>query len=579
MPTALEEQALALVHRGWDHLGRRRPIAAWAAWERVIRVDPGNRAAAEALAVLDAAPDLPASARSGRKFRPPDADRRPRWDLALRDGDLADLDAAADAFAKLAEADPEDAPAWFNRGLCLAWLGRNAEAIGALDEALALLAATGNDADFEAAVGAWALAEILRQGGGAEHLADDLDHALAVDGPVAGLDSLIASGRLRQVPPPPGTDLDDARIFEWLDRAPPPSDPEPSVAALPRLLATLVTTPRSTRLSGPDAAGLATAEAELVRAVDFEVLDARRVSTPLPLPLLDAAVWAFRLPGGLDPDARARLGREAVERFYEGRWLQIPRIGLGGRNPLQAARDASNGDAAARAKLAGVVLVREQLGERPRAVGLYQGYPFDRLRRRLGLEPRIPGIVDPDDLAAWGGPELDAADPSALDDVRLAEASLSAEALGDDRRTVRFAEVLLGRDPTRWTRVDLRPLAAALVREALARDEVPLALEHLGRAAGIDLDHRGGRDRDEFAIWQAEIHARAGEPDSAARVYESVLDRSQNAAVALDAAETLLDNGHEPQGLALARRARDLAEAAGDAEALARADHLIDDLE
>ena len=56
--------------------------------------------------------------------------------------------------------------------------------------------------------------------------------------------------------------------------------------------------------------------------------------------------------------------------------------------------EASRGDAVARAKLTAVVRLREQLGNRPSALLLYQGYPFDRLRRRLGLELVYPGAVD-----------------------------------------------------------------------------------------------------------------------------------------------------------------------------------------
>ena len=59
---------------------------------------------------------------------------------------------------------------------------------------------------------------------------------------------------------------------------------------------------------------------------------------------------------------------------------------------------ASRGDAVARAKLTAVIRLREQLGNRPSALLLYQGYPFDRLRRRLGLELVYPNAVDPEDL-------------------------------------------------------------------------------------------------------------------------------------------------------------------------------------
>ena len=71
---------------------------------------------------------LPRAARPGE---------RPAWDERLRHGDLEDLQATADAFADLAGADARDSSAWYNRGLCLAWMGRNGEAIACLDRTVA----------------------------------------------------------------------------------------------------------------------------------------------------------------------------------------------------------------------------------------------------------------------------------------------------------------------------------------------------------------------------------------------------------------------------------------------------------
>ena len=67
--------------------------------------------------------------------------------------------------------------AWYNRALCMAWLGRNAEAVSCLDQATQL----DLGADFEKSVAAWSLAEVLRQGAGAEPLADDLRFLWIVD--------------------------------------------------------------------------------------------------------------------------------------------------------------------------------------------------------------------------------------------------------------------------------------------------------------------------------------------------------------------------------------------------------------
>src|SRR5439155_1317829 len=85
----------------------------------------------------------------------------------------------------------------------------------------------------------------------------------------------------------------------------------------------------------------------------------------------------------------------------------------------------------------------EQLGARPRTAELYQGYPFDRLRRRLGLEPRDDGSVDADDPSCMSEQELRRLDPAAMGREALAEACRSAAALGDDGNTARFAAELL----------------------------------------------------------------------------------------------------------------------------------------
>ena len=57
-------------------------------------------------------------------------------------------------------------------------------------------------------------------------------------------------------------------------------------------------------------------------------------------------------------------------------------------------------------KLEAVVRVREQLGSRSSALAMYQGYPFDRLRRRLGLDLVHPDSVDIQELSCAGPAEL-----------------------------------------------------------------------------------------------------------------------------------------------------------------------------
>src|SRR5439155_18629067 len=119
-------------------------------------------------------------------------------------------------------------------------------------------------------------------------------------------------------------------------------------------------------------------------------------------PFRDADVWTVRVPAGVKPAGVDPLLREWVEHFYEDEWIHRARQGLDGLSPIGAARAARRGNAVLRAKLAAVVGFREQLGNRPSSLRLYQGYPFDRLRLRLGLEPTDPAAVDPEHLACAG---------------------------------------------------------------------------------------------------------------------------------------------------------------------------------
>ena len=571
-------EALALVHEGWARLQDQSPVAAWASWQRALRVEPGHEAATRALDFLAAAGNLPEAARVDRKLLAPrDEAARVRWDARLRGRDLGALDLAAGAFDAIARDDPGDGRARYNQGLCLAWLGRNAESVAALDLAVSALA----PAEFDAAVDAWALAEVVRIGKGAEHLADDRTYVAAFlwgagDDPTAFLD---ARADVRPVPAiepvPGGPPLDDVRLHEWLDRAPTPAEGVPTLADVRRVRATAIRKARSLRLSGTDPVLVEEARAEVARIVGDRATQEDRLSRPLPFAFLDAAVWAIRMPPGVSPDDEDRLNRAAVERYYEETWIRRPRLGLGGLAPVEAAALATGGDVVARAKLAAVVLVREQIGARPASARLYQGYPFDRLRRRLGLPPTDPDAIDPADPASMSGPELDRLDPAGLDDFALAEAYESASALGDDARTARFAGPLAARDPAALARLDRPALFATLVRQALADEEPEVALSRIDRAEEVDEALDGGRDRRRYETWRAELYARVGRPDASAAVYRELLKREKEAALALDAAETLVDNEHEEEAREFARLALELANRAGDLDLAGRAEDLL----
>jgi tetratricopeptide (TPR) repeat protein len=572
-----DTEALQLVHEGWNHLELQRPLAAWACWQRALRSFPEFAASRQALSILETAPDLPRAARRSYAFRAPANDLgRARWDERLRERDLNDLAAAAAAFAALAAADPTDASAWYNHALCLAWQGRNVEAIADLDRVTRLEAGLAPDC----AVEAWTLAEILRQGAGAESLADDLNYAWTLEGcNEPAIARLVERPELRPVAVPPdlASDpslLERARVFEWLDRplGQPDSDRRLSACDLPRVLANVLSTPPTLRLSSPDPRTLEQLDPHLLRSVSESARPIHRSATPLALPFLDAAVWTFRLPPGLDDETRGQLSRAAVESYYENIWIHLPRQGLDGRTPLAAGQAANSGDVVARIKLAAVVRLREQLGARPRTSSLYQGYPFDRLRRRLGLERNDHATVESEDCSCMSGDELDRLDPRALDDGRLADAFESSAGLRVDARSALFAAELVCRRTSSLGRLGLPSVLAPLVREALRCHEPERALGWLDEARDLN----GGRDRSTLDTWKAEIHARAGEPAAALGIYRALIEHDPApAARALDAAETLLDNGYPDLAQPWLLLARDQARRAGDDATIERAEALL----
>ena len=367
----------------------------------------------------------------------------------------ADLSAMADAFGQLAEGPPEDVAARYNQALCLAWLGANRPAIQALRSVVRHEAGSSP----AGAIGAWTVAELLRAGGGAEEFADDLRFACTIPWePQDTADLLREFPEIQRLPIPEAPGADEAgdrgvEIFEWLERLP-SEDESPTV-----VLASVIHDPasRSLRLSSPRIELLQQAEERLVSRLGLDAdgrpvrgaaprhSPVRREAEPLPLPFLDADVWTVRMPAGLDPSVADDLRRDWVEHYFEDIWIHRGRYSLDDRTPIVAAQAAHRGDAELRAQLAAVVDFREQLGRRPVAVGLYQGYPFDRLRRRLGLELAQPDAVDPADLSCASPWELAELDPAALDDRRLRDAVASAVGLRDVALTVTLATALLDR--------------------------------------------------------------------------------------------------------------------------------------
>jgi hypothetical protein len=111
------------------------------------------------------------------------------------------------------------------------------------------------------------------------------------------------------------------------------------------------------------------------------------------------------------------------------------------------------------------------------------------------------------------------------------------------------------------------------VRLAIGRNDHDAALSWIERVRPMG-DAETAKTLD---VWRAEILARADRPESALRVYiELIKPDAKGAELALDAAETMLDNGHLDQAKPLLIMAADLARREGRQWIERRAQDLLD---
>jgi hypothetical protein len=442
MPAPTDDTTpLSWVLLGWEHLKAQRPIAAWAAWQQALTVDPDDSAALQALSRLESSPHLPHAAKRPWKFHSPDGpDTSARWDCVLRASDASRLDQAVAAFARLSAEDPDDVYAAFNHVLCLAWVGDNPAGIVRIDEVLP----TATARNFTLGVSLATLGAILRQGAGAEEYADALRYHLDIPWDSSYCDPEDAFDpevpwRSLPLRGDPGLSLptpDVVRVYEWLDRSLLDADQTFDCDDVPEILALVVVLRDKVRLTSTDPFRLLALQEHLESR---GLPSGEFLRAPLPIALMDAGVWSFRLPEGLDPDTRGAIQREAVEHYFEFTWIARPFLSLADHDtfdqpqtPAQAAARASDGDVVSRAKLTALVDLAEQFGERPATAEMYQGYPFDRLRHRLGLSLKGDDLVDPAEIASMSLPALRSLDLMALDPSELADVLDSARAFDDD---------------------------------------------------------------------------------------------------------------------------------------------------
>ncbi len=516
------------VRAGWAMLASQRPHAAWAIWQAVLSQNPDDAAARAALDTLAASPDLPDVARKPLRFLPPaNESARLRWDSILRARfsgeaapDSADPAAAALTFMALLESAPEDAEATWNLAVCQAWMGWNRSAVETLDRFVDLT----HDAMPDRAADAWTLAELLRHGAGAEDLADAVKLSVSVPPGISALGlgaEEIAStfGTLvtyapKTASPSEADSASTARHFaaDILDGSMQGADD-----SFVNVSASVVSSEGSARFSAPASPSSGIFFRELIdqwRFLEDSERPAKIDMTVLPIAMLDAAAFRFRLPDDLPESRKEHLTHDGVAAFFESEWVEQPRYGLAGRTPLDASIAMNS---STRARLEGIVQFLEQLARRPGRQSLYGNYDFDRLRYRLGLTSP-PGKDDAKGEARHKA--LSLYDPNhvrslkleALSPEDLAVAWKTAFAVHDDTSALRIGTYVAEKSPAALANLSMADFVAPFLRRWLSEGtESDSGRVWLDFAMKTDVDLHGGRDMHRLLEWKAELATRRGD--------------------------------------------------------------------
>ena len=546
-PNATEMLAQIHVDIFNSEMKLNHPVAARAALELAGRFQPGNEDIRKGLQSIFEGdnPNLPASARRAYHFKaPPNAtpEQRHAWENVLKTPGAAKLSQAAQRFSQLTQANADDSAAWYNLGLCQAWLGKNAEAVEAIDRYVAL------ETDESQAAQAWTLAEVLRLGHGMEEQADIANHSIAfgLTDPkafVAFLGELEREGRLT------GARVDEEQgvLSAVLLETPPP-------ALTPELQAKQSLRPAAYLILMGNVVRLWNTDQELLKAT-FEQLQqklgpviAQPQSQREAAKFVDVLNAAIRIPRATTQEEVLARMREGFEKYYEEQWIHHPLKSLSGVPPVDAA-----GHGKLRKKLRGVVAFIRECAEMTK-----HPYDFERLSRKLGLLDAAPAAVTADggqkvDISALGAAELASLNTDSLSAAELDQAYQSALKLEARDLAAKFAGMLIDKPPYP-ERPDRFPLYQLLVQQATGQGSLDDALEYLNDGERDDCENNEGKRRNEYELRRAQLHAKRGEHDQAEEVYDRLIARVPTQLdYRVNAAETMLSARQGPKALKYAK--------------------------
>lgn len=497
-----------------------RPVATRAALKLAVHCNPADETVREALdAYDDDRSPLPKSARREYTFEKPAAslppERKAAWDQALARAGSGKMSDAAKAFWEVTESDPQNAAAWYNLALLRAWLGDNRGALEALDRYANL------ESDGAKVAAAWAMGEVLRFGQGMEEQADIVEHAYLyqIADPQKVAEAVQNWQNQRKLIVFPGRENEPVLNALVLER-PVALTAEQAASRPPRLGAYLLIVMDRLRIWHTDPETLERVRAELLEKSGAGLAHEKaEVATP---GFRDALSSSMVFPVDVaDPEARKQVVQQENERYFEEKWLHVPRKSLNGTPPIDAA-----GHPVLKNKLSGVIQFLQEC-----AAPSGTPYDFDRLRRKLGTlagapaaAQAAPAAAGEPDIGSMGVPELIQLPTATLSDDQLEKAYQSALKLDARDLAGRFALELVGRPP-RAERPDRFPWYLHLVQLALAEGKTDTAFDFLNDGEKADCEQNEGRRRNDYELRRGQLHAKRGEFDQAQDVFDRLIER------------------------------------------------------
>jgi tetratricopeptide (TPR) repeat protein len=513
------------IHIGQCEMLLNHPLAALAAWEIALRCLPQQENVMQLLAEARQPGRFPKIVHEERKLKKPGANSDAKaWSTAHARGQSGKLGDALAAFEDVANANEQDAAAWYNVGLLRAWLGDNEGALDALDEYVQL------EPDEKQAAAAWATAEVLRFGEEMTGRCDHLEHRVVfeIKDPQHLAEKLNQEKRL--------TDLHQAQGVlggTLLDRDVPAGHENFAHFELPQVIAYLVIVGmRELRLMHSDPELLDKGRRHVVELAGPALGEPHLDQRPAPFPEVAQFLFSIRFPPGLGEEQVKRLLETHLERHFEERWLQAPLRSLGEVAPVDA-----TGHDELRKKLRGVVDFEEDLTRST----LPLPYDFNRVRRKLGLPaPAAPAPAAPE-INAMSAAELAALTIGELADNQLHDAFQAAQRLDAGDLAANFARHLVERS---GGPADRFPVYQFLARHAVQGGNAAEGLSWIDAGLKHDCEHNEGRRRNDYELRRAKLHLEAKEPDAAYDAFKRVLDRMpSDLDVLLSATESMLRAG------------------------------------